>query len=47
MEWREAERRLAAADLGSPAATAAADDVRRLREEYRITHGGLSDKTSS
>lgn len=37
-EWRDAERRLAAADAASPESSAAAADVRRLREEYRIAH---------
>ena len=37
-EWRDAERRLAAADATSPESSAAAADVRRLREEYRMTH---------
>jgi hypothetical protein len=37
-DWREAERRLAAADSSSPESSAAAADVRRLREEYRIAH---------
>lgn len=34
-EWRAAERRLAAADIGSADETAARSDVDRLREEYR------------
>lgn len=34
-EWRAAERRLAAADVGSADETAARSDVDRLREEYR------------
>jgi hypothetical protein len=37
-EWREAERRLAAADPGALESSEAAADVRRLREEYRIAH---------
>ena len=37
-EWRDAERRLAAADAASPESSTAAADVRRLREEYRMTH---------
>ena len=35
-EWRDAERRLVAADAGSTDAAAAAADVRSLREEYRM-----------
>ncbi len=34
-EWRAAERQLQAAEPGSPAATLANADVRRLRNEYR------------
>jgi hypothetical protein len=34
-EWRAAERRLQAADLGSDDERQAHDDVERLREEYR------------
>lgn len=34
-EWRAAERRLAAADIGSADETAARSDVDRLREEYQ------------
>ena len=34
-DWRDAERRLAAAELGSVEGAQAASDVRRLREEYR------------
>ncbi len=34
-EWRAAERRLQGAPDGSPDATLAATDVRRLRDEYR------------
>ena len=37
-EWRDAERRLAASDAASPESSTAAADVRRLREEYRMTH---------
>lgn len=37
-EWREAERRLAAAEPGSTEAISAAADVRRLRTEYRTAH---------
>lgn len=38
-DWREAERRLAQADIGSVAGADAASDVRRLREEYRMSDG--------
>ena len=41
-EWRAAERRLAAADPATPDSSAAAADVRRLREEYRIAHEARS-----
>jgi hypothetical protein len=34
-EWRAAERRLAAAEMGSEDESAARDDVTRLRDEYR------------
>ena len=34
-EWRAAERHLQAAETGSPEATLAEADVRRLRDEYR------------
>jgi hypothetical protein len=37
-EWRDAERRLAAAEPGSDDAVRAEDDVRRLRLEYRTAH---------
>jgi hypothetical protein len=37
-EWRDAERRLAVADPAGPASSAAAAEVRRLREEYRMAH---------
>ena len=40
-EWREAERRLAKADIGSVEASMAAADVRRLREEYRTSTGDI------
>jgi len=36
-EWRAAERRLASAEASGPESSAAAADVRRLREEYRNT----------
>jgi hypothetical protein len=39
-EWRDAERQLAAADLGSPEATDAAGRIRELREEYRNSFPG-------
>ncbi len=35
LDWREAERRAAAAPPGSPEAEAALRDAQRLREEYR------------
>ena len=41
-EWRDAERRAVAADPGTPEATAAAADTRRLREEY---HRGLAARS--
>ncbi len=34
-DWRDAERRAATAEAGSPAAATAADDIARLRFEYR------------
>jgi hypothetical protein len=37
-EWRDAERRLAAAEAGSEAALLAQADARRLRLEYRLAH---------
>lgn len=37
-EWRAAERTLASADPASMEASAAAADVRHLREEYRMAH---------
>lgn len=37
-EWREAERRAQEAGDGSPEATAAAEDIERLRDEYRRAH---------
>jgi hypothetical protein len=37
-EWRNAERALAVANPGSPDASVAAANVRRLREEYRLAH---------
>ena len=39
-EWRDAERRLAAADLRSPEASEAAARVRELREEYHLAYPG-------
>ena len=39
-DWRDAERRLAAADLSSPDAAEAASRIRELREEYRNTYPG-------
>jgi hypothetical protein len=38
-EWREAERRLAAATPGSPEEQSAIADAFRLREEYVRAHG--------
>jgi hypothetical protein len=35
-DWRNAERRLASADPGSPESSEAAARVRQLREEYRL-----------
>ena len=40
-DWRAAERALAAADIASVAAAEAAADVRRLREEYRVSYQAL------
>ena len=40
MEWRDAERRLAGADLKSPEAADAAASIRALREEYRNAYPG-------
>jgi hypothetical protein len=37
-EWRDAERRLAAADPASLESSTVAAEVRRLREEYRMAH---------
>ncbi len=37
-EWRDAERRLGAAEPGTEEAIRAEDDVRRLRLEYRAAH---------
>jgi hypothetical protein len=39
-DWRDAERRLAAADLGSREASEAAARVRELRDEYRLAYPG-------
>lgn len=41
-EWREAERRLAAAEPGSAEAAEAGALVARLRDEYRRAHEALS-----
>jgi hypothetical protein len=46
-EWRDAERTLAAADPAGPQSSAAASDVRRLREEYRMAHEARSAKKPS
>jgi hypothetical protein len=40
-DWRDAERRLAAADTATSESSAAASDVRRLREEYRMARERL------
>jgi hypothetical protein len=37
-EWRDAERALAETHPGTVEASAAAANVRRLREEYKIAH---------
>src|SRR5947209_2994659 len=37
-QWRDAERALAAADPATPESSAAASNVRRLREEYRMAY---------
>ncbi len=37
-DWREAERRLAAARQGTPEEAEAASAVQRFRDEYRIAH---------
>jgi hypothetical protein len=37
-EWREAERKAAEAEPGSPPANAARADIDRLRAEYRAAH---------
>jgi hypothetical protein len=37
-DWRDAERRLAASDLGSTEAAQAAGQVRGFREEYRLAY---------
>ena len=39
-DWRDAERRLAAAGIGSREAADAAARVRELREEYRLAYPG-------
>jgi hypothetical protein len=41
-EWRDAERRLAEAGPATPESSAAAAEVRRLREEYRMVHEARS-----
>jgi hypothetical protein len=45
-EWREAERRLAQSDIGSAEGGQAASDVRRLREEYRMSEGRIEPDRS-
>ena len=46
-EWRAAERRLVASDAASTDASAAASDVRRLREEYRMAYEARTQRRSS
>jgi hypothetical protein len=41
-QWREAQIRLEIAEPGSPAATAAASEIERLREEYQTSHAELA-----
>ena len=41
--WREAQIRLEIARPGSAEAVSAAEDIERLREEYQIALGSLSD----
>ena len=43
-EWRDAERELVQADLGTTVAAEAASKVRALREEYRVSYQVLGDK---
>jgi len=43
-EWRDAERRAATAQAGSPEAMAAHDEVDRLRAEYQRAHRRASKK---
>lgn len=46
-EWRDAERRLAGADLNSQEASEAAAQIRERREEYRNSYpGGIPPETS-
>jgi hypothetical protein len=44
-DWRAAERALADGDPATLAASTAAADVRRLREEYRLAHELLQAKS--
>jgi len=39
--WREAQIRLEIAQPGSPEASAAADEIERLRDEYQVSHEEL------
>lgn len=45
-EWREAERRLAAATPGSAAHDRARDEVERLRDEYRQAYDAAAHEDS-
>ena len=44
-DWRAAERALAGSDPATLAASTAAADVRRLREEYRLAHEWLQARS--